>query len=567
MYVGEKHRLTYVVKPSNASNMVLNWTTLDNKIATVDSSGYVTAKNVGTTVVIVKATDGSGVEAMVKITVLQNATAIKVDVTDLTLNVGDSYQLEVTLTPNTSSSTVSYESSNTKVATVGKKGKVTGKAKGNCVILVKTSNGLTAYVNVTVNQQVTGITLGSSEITIYVGEEVTIEATLTPKNVSDAEIIWATANNNVATVDKNGVVKGVGSGSVIITATPADDSEGNYMAYCLVTVVELVTEVIIQEEAEVAVGKKLKLEATVQGETATNKNVTWKSSNTKIATVNEKGVVKGKKVGKCIITVTATDGSGEYAECELTVFIGTESIEIDPSMSYIELVVGEQRTILYDKNPNNATYEPLWESSDPSIAIVNKSGVVTGLKAGTTTVIARAKDDPSITGTVVVKVINPINASSITFDQYELVMIPGESHNVVASFSPGNITEPYTWTSDNPTIATVDSNGRIIANRVGTASVTLMTKNSGKKQTVVVYVVGLSHTNVTLHQYEQLKIGLQVEGQSSSNFSIRWDTENQNIAEMDRNGNLTAKATGTTRVYVVVNGRALYCTVKVIKNR
>ena len=168
---------------------------------------------------------------------------------------------------------------------------------------------------------------------------------------------------------------------------------------------------------------------------------------------------------------------------------------------------------------------------------------------------------------MVVKVINPINASSITFDQYELVMIPGESHNVVASFSPGNITEPYTWTSDNPTIATVDSNGRIIANRVGTASVTLMTKNSGKKQTVVVYVVGLSHTNVTLHQYEQLKIGLQVEGQSSSNFSIRWDTENQNIAEMDRNGNLTAKATGTTRVYVVVNGRALYCTVKVIKNR
>ena len=92
---------------------------------------------------------------MVKVNVLQNATAIKVDVTDLTLNVGDTYTLEVSLTPTTSSSTVSYESSNTKVATVGKKGKITAKARGNCVVLVKTNNGLTAYVNVTVNQQVT----------------------------------------------------------------------------------------------------------------------------------------------------------------------------------------------------------------------------------------------------------------------------------------------------------------------------------------------------------------------------------------------------------------------------
>ena len=565
LYTGEKHRLTYVIKPANASNMNLTWSSIDSKIATVDSSGYVTAKNVGTTVIIAKATDGSGIEAMCKVNVLQNATAIKIDVTDITLNVGDSYTLEVTLTPNTASSSISYESSNTKIATVNKKGKVTGKAKGNCVILVKTSNGLSAYVNVTVNQQVTGISLNETEVTIYVGEEQQLEATLTPKNVSDAEINWVSSNSRVVTVDKNGVIKGISSGSALVTATSADTTEGTHVAYCLVTVIEFVTEITIQEEAQVGVGKKLKLEATVSGETATNKNVTWSSSDTSIATINSKGVVKGVKVGQCIITVTALDGSGESAECELTVFKATESINIDPTMSYLEMVVGDQRTVVYELDPTNATYPPDWNSSDPSIAIVNKTGTITALKAGTTTIIASAPDDPSITATVVVKVINPINASSITFDQYELVMIPGETHKVVASFSPGNITESYTWSTDNPTVASVDSSGKIVANRVGTANVTLMTKNSGKKQTVVVYVVGLSETDVTLYQYEELLLDLQLDGQASANLKLRWGTGNQSIAVMN-NGHVTAKATGTTKVYVVVNGRKLYCTVKVIKN-
>ncbi len=565
LYTGEKHRLTYVIKPANATNLNLNWSTIDSKIATVDSSGYVTAKNVGTTVIIAKATDGSGIEAMCKVNVLQNATALKVDVTDLTLNVGDVYNLEVTLTPNTASSAISYESSNSKVATVGKKGKITAKARGNCVILVKTSNGLTAYVNVTVNQQVTGISLSDSELTIYVGEEYEMEATLAPKNVSDAEIAWVSTNTKVVTVDKNGKLKGISSGAALVTATASDTSEGTFVAYCLVTVIENVTEIILPEEARVGVGKKLKLEATVAGETATNKNVTWSSSDTSIATINSKGVVKGIKVGKCMITVTAVDGSGEFAECELTVFNATESINIDPSMSYLEMVVGDQRTILYEQNPANATYPPEWTVSDPSIAMINKTGTVTALKAGTTTIIASAPDDPAITATVVVKVINPINASSITFDQYELVMVPGENHRVVASFSPGNITEPYSWSSDNPTVATVDSNGRIVANRVGIANITLMTKNSGKKQTVVVYVVGLSETNVTLYQYEELLLDLQLDGAASNNLRVRWGTNNQSIAVMN-NGHVTAKATGTTQVYVVVNGRKLTCTVKVIKN-
>ena len=147
-------------------------------------------------------------------------------------------------------------------------------------------------------------------------------------------------------------------------------------------------------------------------------------------------------------------------------------------------------------------------------------------------------------------------------------MTVGESQNVVASFQPGNITESYTWSSDNSYVATVDSNGRIVAKSIGTATVTIMTKDSGKKATVNVYVVGLSETSVTLHQYESLILNLEIDGQSSGKINVRWGTDNQDIAVIKNgtSGAVTAKALGTTYVYAMVNGRKLYCKVKVISN-
>ena len=565
IYTGEKYRISYTIAPANATEMKLNWISIDTKVATVDSSGYVTAKNVGTTVVMVKATDGSGVEAMCKVTVLQKATSIKADVTDLSMEVGDIYQLEVSITPATSSDTLNYESSNSKVATVNKKGKITAKAKGNCVILIRTSSGVAdpQYVNVEVSQPITDLELDLNEATIYVDEELELELTINPKNASDPEVEWKSANPDIATVNERGIIKGISGGTTMVTVVAAENDK--VTNYCIVTVIERVTEITIQEEAEVGVGKKLKLEATVSGEQATNKNVTWKSSNKKIAKVDEKGVVRGVKVGTCRIIVTAADESGVYAECELTVINATESIEIDPSMTYVEIVVGESKTIKFEETPVEATYKPVWTSSDEKIAIVNQKGTITGIKAGSTTVVATAKDNPDVSGTVVVKVLDPINATNITFDASELVMTPGEEKNIVASFQPGNITESYTWSSDNPLVCSVDNNGHIYAKQVGTANITLMTKNSGKKATVVVYVVGLSETNVTLYQYEKLLLNLEIDGQSAGKLTIRWGTENQNIAVMNR-GQVTAKATGTTYVYAMVNGRKLSCKVKVISN-
>ncbi len=563
IYVGEKQRITYTITPDNASNLKLKWNVLDTKVCAVDSSGYVTGKNAGTTVVTVESTDGTGIFKMITVHVLQSAKSIKLDIVSITMNVGESYLLEVALNPVTSSDVLTFESTNTKVANVSKTGKITAKAKGNCVIFVKTSGGLSTYCTVEVIQQVTGVTLDLTEATIHVGEKLTLEATITPKNVSDNTLNWYSNNTQIATVDKNGTVTGVKGGTTLIRCVTED---GDFMAYCIMTVIENVTIINLQEEAEVGVGKKLKLEATVVNDGATNKKLEWSTADSKICKVNEKGVLTGVKVGKTVITASATDESGAYAQCEVTVIDSTDEIDINGEDQLISMIVGESRKIRFSTVPASTTYKPLWSSENEKIAVVNKNGQISALSAGTTTIIATARDNPDVKAYVTVMVSNPVFATNVIFSDSEVIMTPGEAKTVPFTIVPSNFTESYTWSSDNPVVASVDEKtGKITAKAVGSASVTLMTK-SGKKGSVRVFVVGLSKTYLKLAQYESNKIKLEIDGAGSSALNIRWDTDNQSIADIS-NGTITARKVGTTKVYAVVNGRSLACTVEVVKNK
>lgn len=559
MFVGESYRMTYVVKPSDASNVVLKWSTSDTKIATVDATGYITAKNTGSCVITAQATDGSGVFSTCTVTVLRNASDIKLDVTTLDLNVGEAYQLDVELKPADATDVLLFESSNAKIATVSKKGKVVGASKGSCIIFAKTESGLSTYCTVNVTQQVTGIKLNKTDLDMMVGDEFALVATITPKNADDQEVTWSSSDKNVAAVDPKGVVTAYQGGSTIITCISDD---GDYLAYCLVNVEERIVSISVEENVEIKVGQKLKLNAVVSNATATNQALTWSTSKKKVCTVTKKGVIKGVKAGKAIITVAAADGSDAFAECEVRVINPTDSITL--STSYIELMQGKTKKVTATVSPKNATYKPVWSSSNEKVAIVNKNGKITALNPGECMIYATAGDDENVKSVVYVKVYAPVNASNVSFAEDEIVMVSGETTAVQYSITPSNFTESFSWSSDNPSVASVDSNGRITAKAVGTANITLMTK-SGKKGVLKVFVVGLSKSRITLHQYESTIINLQVDGVGAKELTVRWDTNEQGIATI-ANGKVTGRAKGSTIVYAVVNGRHLACTVKVIPN-
>lgn len=558
MFVGQSARLSYVMLPVNASNNGVTWTSTNPSVVTVDATGKVQAKSVGTAVIILRTIDG-GRAVYCTITVKQVATAIKFDVSELNLKTGETYQIKTTLTPKDSTENdLVWESSDTKVAIVNDEGKITAKGIGTAIILARTDAGAIAYCKVTVRQPVQGLMLNFSEKTIVKGGKFKLKVSITPSSASLRDVTWKSSNEKVATVSEDGEVTGIQGGVAIITCTTVD---GGFKETCIITVREAVTTIRLNHENYIlGAGKTVTLVATVTTESATNPDVKWTSSNERIATVNQKGKVTAHALGYVTITAMAMDGSEVEASCEIRVVTPVTSLTI--SKSFMSMLVGETEALKAAIKPSNATFKKAkWTSSDPAVAIVDDDGVVTALKAGNTTITAEAQDNSGKKAICYVVVNERQPATGITLQDKKLTMVPGEEKVVQLVLIPATSTDSYTWSTDNPAVARVDKKtGRITARSTGTAYITVMT-DSGKTATVEVNVIGLNMTELTLEQYTTYPYRLEVEGATSA---IKWMVDNPQVAIVS-NGYVSSRAVGTTNITAVVNGRKLTCKLKVVK--
>ena len=229
-----------------------------------------------------------------------------------TMYVGSSATIKVTVNPSSAKKSIAFKSSNTKVATVTKAGKVSAKKAGSAKITAtvtgKNGKKKTAYTTIKVqNVAVKSVKLNKKSVSLNKGEKVTLKATVAPSNATVKTVKWSTSNSSVATV-KNGVVTAVSSGTATIVA-----KSGTKSAKCTVVVAAdavVVTGVTINPETvtPIAVSATTALSATVTPENASNKAVTWSSVDPKIATVDNNGVVKGIAPGKTTIKVVTADG-------------------------------------------------------------------------------------------------------------------------------------------------------------------------------------------------------------------------------------------------------------------
>lgn len=160
----------------------------------------------------------------------------------------------------------------------------------------------------------------SKNVAVYPGKTAKINVKYS-NTTSQTTKTWASSNTKVATVDKNGVVKGVKAGKAVISLTVQNPGDAQALVVTsTVTVKQYVTSIKLNATKKTIYnGKSFTLKATVNPKNAAYKAVTYKSSNKKIATVTSKGVVKGIKPGKATITVTAKDGSKKSAKCTVTV--------------------------------------------------------------------------------------------------------------------------------------------------------------------------------------------------------------------------------------------------------
>ena len=276
------------------------------------------------------------------------------------------------------------------------------------VFTISKANGTLTITPVQV--PATEITLNATSQKLLTGKTVTLTATVTPSDTTDT-VVWTSSDESVATVSAEGVVTGVKAGTAVITATA-----GSVKAECTVTVskpapaVTKVTKVTVTASARnIAAGKKVQLKAAVAPSKATNKAVTWKSSNTKVATVSSKGVVTfNKKAGgkKVTITATAKDGSKKYGKITLTCMKGSvKKITLSGAKT---LKAGKTTKVKAKVTTMNGTANKTlaWTSSNTKIATVDKTGKVKAVKGkkGTVTITARATDGSGKKATIKIRV-------------------------------------------------------------------------------------------------------------------------------------------------------------------
>lgn len=253
-----------------------------------------------------------GVVTSWQFTTAPAASSVTLDQTEATLKPGEDLTLTAELDKGSKidpDDTIVWSSSDESVATVDNDGKVTAKKVGTATITATAVGGkVSAECKVTVEPiKVTGITLDTAKATIYVGKTRTLKATVAPSDATYKAVTWTSSNSKVAKVDTNGKVTAVAAGIATITAKSSD---GTVTAKAVITVKNVaVTKVKSSaSKATLAVGKTKTLKATVSPSNATNKAVSWTSSNKKVAKVSSKGKVTAVAPGTATITVTTKDG-------------------------------------------------------------------------------------------------------------------------------------------------------------------------------------------------------------------------------------------------------------------
>lgn len=357
-------QLTATVLPADASDTTVTWYSSNNAIASVSSTGLVTAVGIGTVTIKATANGNTSVLAQCQIEVNNYVTELSIEGKN-EVPVGGNTQYKVTISPSTASDqTINWATSNSSIATVDSDGVVHGVGNGTVTITATAAdrNTISAQKEITIYQPIKEISISGTN-SLTVGSTATLSAHVLPSDASINSITWSTDNASVATVDQNGVVTAVGNGVVIITAAASDDS--TIRATQAIEVTTLVTSLILAEIESVDVGISKNYEAIITPETASNKKLIWSVDKEDLASIDNTGTITGLAPGYVSVTATATDGSGIFAKVGLEIIQKVQSISVDitPIANTGDIIV--PNLIIY---PENASCrEVIWSSSNENI--------------------------------------------------------------------------------------------------------------------------------------------------------------------------------------------------------
>lgn len=489
-------QLKATVEPANATNKDVVFSSSNTNVAVVSNTGLVTAINNGAATITVTSKENPSIMAkcLVKVGAPVLVTDVTVQPAELNLKTDGTYQLSVSVLPsNADERGVTFESSNTAVATVSASGLITAKGPGSATITVtaKDSSGKKATCTVTVTQPVKGVTVSPSSVVIQKDNVQKLTASVVPENATNKKLIYKSSNETVAVVSNDGIITARSEGWATITVC----SEENQAIYGTCTVkVGLpvyVTKITLDTtNVTMWAGATRQLGVSIEPANADIKTVTYGSSNPDVATVSSNGLITAKKKGTATITVTATDGSGKSASCAVIVKQPVTGIQITPNG--FTLVKGDVKDLKANVSPADADNpDVIWTSSNTNIAAVSSKGQVTAVNEGSCVITATCKDNASISASCTIVVGTPV--ASVALAPNRASMNTGETILITASVLPTNASNKgiiWSWESkDGASI--ILTNGAVKAMKAGTVTVTAKAAdNSGKSATCTITITG-----------------------------------------------------------------------------
>ena len=324
------------------------------------------------------------------------------------------------------------------------------------------------------------IMLDNTELSIYRDATAQLNATILPDTASATTTGWYSMNEYIATVDNNGVVTANAVGETDIVAWV-----DNVATSCHVIVTPVLVENIILSEnhLSMAINDMYSLSVTaVTPDNAEVKELEWDIPENDVITTqlvnNSRLNISAEKEGRVTITVHATDGSGRSASCEVFVSSTTPVKTLTITPETLDLHVGYSQQLTAIITPEDAYTKTLqWMTSNSNVAYVNSNGVVTAYGVGNATITAITTDGSNLSATCAVSV-TTVPVESVTLNRTELEMNEGSSYTLSATVLPSDAyNRSLTWTSSNPRVATVNSNGRVTAIGIGSTIVTATTND------------------------------------------------------------------------------------------
>ena len=466
---GEQSKLNVTLNPENTTDSkIVTWKSDNPEIASVDNEGNITANSIGKT--NITATVGSYSKTC-EVTVIQPVQNVQFIEKNITIKKENKKQLEIMASSDNDEykERCVYKSSNENIVTVDSNGEISAISAGDAVISVLV-DGQEATCNVKVVVPLESIAFDYEYVTLRQKNVQQLKVYYTPEDTTDSkDITWLTEDEDVVTVDDNGLVTARNEGTAKIIAKC-----NGKQAECSFNVNEIKLQSISfsQDNYVLQIGDIAKLEVNYYPTTTTNdKTVIWSTNNEKIVTVDGDGNIKAVGPGQAVITARVKD---KVIYCDIEVQSKLKSISLNKNS--LELLKNDSTNLKVTYNPENTTdnKEVTWSSSDSTIATVDGNGKVVGNKAGTAIIYAKVTNKIA-TCEVTVK---EIPLESIEFENKSIEIKKGEAKELKLTVNPQNTTDDYEilWLSQNEKIARVD-NGIVTGVDVGETIIVATTGN------------------------------------------------------------------------------------------